>query len=209
MIFLLFLHSFIVQRFDVDVFRSGPEHTCFSCHTWDTKLLSLQTEPDLMWSLILGLMALPGVPHPVLWPILWPVHFHWNATLPERHPSVSFLISWLSIPKISQLITDPPWRVQAPDMGYLWVEVDIAAIGLLRHRTEMRNPHQTPSNRRNSGHQDKKQQSSSKQWLNLTSSLSRFCLPDVVQVVWILRWIIYFFFALVQEESEADCDRNI
>lgn len=91
-------------------------------------------EPDLMWSLILCLLALPGVPHPILWPVFYSVLmlFRLNSMLPERHPSVSSLTSWLSIHQISQLITVPPWRDQVPEMGCHWMES--ATIGQLGHK---------------------------------------------------------------------------
>lgn len=105
-------------------------------------------QPDLMWSLILGLLALPGSPTRScdLFSALYLcsfllLHVPWET-------SFCLLSYFLVIFKVL------PWRAQVPEMGCHWMEVAIAALGLLRSRTEIRNP----SSRLNSGHCDKNQQ---------------------------------------------------
>lgn len=87
-------------------------------------------QPDLMWSLILGLLALPGSPTRScdLFSALYLcsfllLHVPWET-------SFCLLSYFLVIFKVL------PWRAQVPEMGCHWMEVAIAALGLLRSRTE-------------------------------------------------------------------------
>lgn len=136
-IFLLFLHSFIKQQFDVDGFKSGLEHTCSSWRTWDITLLT-SSGIILTWrgpaSLVYWhLLECPT--HPCL--VAYAVFLHdfiWTLCSPET--SICLLISWLSIHRISQLITTPLWRAQVSGMGRPWMKVAITT-GLLRSRTEI------------------------------------------------------------------------